>query len=154
VSGWSYIASSLRARAVARLAALAGAITAIGLAGVSAATAAGCSDTWKTAGSGLWSDASNWTAGVPTSSSDVCLPDTGTSYVVTATDSPVANSVTLGATTLGNSAAGTVRGTEWLTVDYCEGTSVRVTRGAVLVTDLRRHRSKLVRAGHSIFVAA
>jgi hypothetical protein len=57
-------------------------------------------------------------------------------------------------TTRGNSASGTVRGTEWLTTDYCEGTSVRVVRGAVLVTDLRRHRSKLVRAGHSIFVAA
>ncbi|HUO74957.1 MAG TPA: Ig-like domain repeat protein, partial [Solirubrobacteraceae bacterium] len=57
-------------------------------------------------------------------------------------------------TTQGNSASGTVRGTEWLTTDYCEGTGVRVVRGAVLVTDLRRHRSKLVSAGHSIFVAA
>jgi hypothetical protein len=57
-------------------------------------------------------------------------------------------------TTRGGSASGSVRGTEWLTEDFCDGTSVRVVRGAVLVRDLRRHRSKLVHAGHSIFVSA
>jgi hypothetical protein len=57
-------------------------------------------------------------------------------------------------TSRGHSASGSVRGTEWLTADYCDGTSVSVDRGAVLVTDLRRHRSKLVHAGHSTFVAA
>ncbi len=54
-------------------------------------------------------------------------------------------------TTRGRSASGSVRGTEWLTQDYCDGTNVHVTRGIVLVTDLVNHRSKLVHAGHSVF---
>jgi virginiamycin B lyase len=43
----------------------------------------------------------------------------------------------------------TVRGTRWLTVDRCDGTFTRVTNGAVVVRDFRRHRSVVVRAGHS-----
>ncbi len=43
----------------------------------------------------------------------------------------------------------TVRGTRWLTVDRCDGTFTRVTNGAVAVRDLVRHRTVLVRAGHS-----
>jgi streptogramin lyase len=48
----------------------------------------------------------------------------------------------------------TVRGTRWLTVDRCDGTLTRVTDGAVAVRDYRRHRSVLVRAGHSYLARA
>jgi hypothetical protein len=34
-------------------------------------------------------------------------------------------------------------------VDRCDGTLTRVTSGAVSVRDFRRHRTVLVRAGHS-----
>jgi hypothetical protein len=54
--------------------------------------------------------------------------------------------------TKGNYAAGAVQGTEWLTEDRCEGTVIRVTRDKVKVTDLVRHRSFTVRAGHSVLV--
>jgi streptogramin lyase len=43
----------------------------------------------------------------------------------------------------------TVRGTRWVTVDRCEATFTRVTEGAVAVRDYTRHRTVLVRAGHS-----
>ena len=48
----------------------------------------------------------------------------------------------------------TVRGTRWLTVDRCDGTLTRVTDGSVVVRDLRRHRSVLVRSGHSYLARA
>jgi streptogramin lyase len=48
----------------------------------------------------------------------------------------------------------TVRGTRWLTEDRCDGTLTRVTNGAVLVRDFRRHLSVLVRAGHSYLAKA
>jgi virginiamycin B lyase len=43
----------------------------------------------------------------------------------------------------------TVRGTRWLTVDRCDGTLTRVTGGSVAVRDFARHRTVVVRAGHS-----
>jgi hypothetical protein len=43
----------------------------------------------------------------------------------------------------------TVRGTRWLTVDRCDGTLTRVTDGSVAVRDYARHRTVVVRAGHS-----
>jgi streptogramin lyase len=43
----------------------------------------------------------------------------------------------------------TVRGTRWLTVDRCDGTLTRVTQGSVAVRDFTRHRTVVVRAGHS-----
>ena len=51
--------------------------------------------------------------------------------------------------THGRHSQATVRGTRWLTVDRCDGTLTRVTKGAVSVRDYRRHRTVLVRAGHS-----
>jgi len=54
--------------------------------------------------------------------------------------------------TQGNYAVGAVQGTEWLTEDLCEGTLIRVTRHRVKVTDLVRHRSHIVKAGHSILI--
>jgi hypothetical protein len=54
--------------------------------------------------------------------------------------------------TKGTYAVGAVQGTEWLTEDRCDGTLIRVTRDKVKVTDIVRHRSTVVRAGHSILV--
>ena len=51
-------------------------------------------------------------------------------------------------------AAGTVRGTKWLTEDRCGSTRVKVTRGRVAVQDLVRKRTRVVRAGRSLAVRA
>jgi archaeosine-15-forming tRNA-guanine transglycosylase len=51
--------------------------------------------------------------------------------------------------THGRNSQATVRGTRWVTVDRCDGTLTRVTEGAVAVRDKVRHRTVLVRAGHS-----
>jgi streptogramin lyase len=48
----------------------------------------------------------------------------------------------------------TVRGTRWLTEDRCDGTLTRVTNGAVVVRDYKRHRNVLVRADHSYLAKA
>jgi streptogramin lyase len=47
----------------------------------------------------------------------------------------------------GKSAVATVRGTAWLLRESCAGTFVSVSRGAVSVRDLVRHRTILLRAG-------
>ncbi len=49
--------------------------------------------------------------------------------------------------THGRDSVATVRGTRWVTTDRCIGTVTRVTEGKVLVRDLRKKRSVLVRAG-------
>ncbi|HKP21752.1 MAG TPA: hypothetical protein VJT68_09560, partial [Thermoleophilaceae bacterium] len=51
--------------------------------------------------------------------------------------------------TFGRHSQATVRGTRWLTADRCDGTLTRVAEGAVAVRDRARHRTVLVRAGHS-----
>ena len=56
--------------------------------------------------------------------------------------------------TRGRYAAATVRGTIWDTADRCDGTLVRVRRGAVTVTDFVRHKTVTVRAGHSYLAKA
>jgi hypothetical protein len=56
--------------------------------------------------------------------------------------------------TEGRYAAATVRGTIWLTEDFCDGTLVRVTRGVVTVRNLVTHATVRVTAGHSYFAAA
>jgi hypothetical protein len=48
----------------------------------------------------------------------------------------------------------TVRGTEWLTVDRCDGTLTRVTKGKVLVRERGTGRSKLLHKGESFFAHA
>jgi hypothetical protein len=50
--------------------------------------------------------------------------------------------------TRGRYAAGTVRGTAWTTTDRCDGTLIAVQLHSVLVTDLVKHITVLVRAGH------
>jgi hypothetical protein len=56
--------------------------------------------------------------------------------------------------TKGNYAAATVRGTEWLTEDLCEGTLIRVTRDRVAVSNLVNHRHITVTAGHRYLAKA
>jgi uncharacterized repeat protein (TIGR01451 family) len=53
--------------------------------------------------------------------------------------------------TRGRYSAATVRGTIWLTEDYCNGTLVRVQEGAVTVRDLVKNRTVNVTAGKSYF---
>jgi hypothetical protein len=56
--------------------------------------------------------------------------------------------------TRGRYAAATVRGTIWDTADRCDGTLVRVRRGAVIVTDFARNKTATVRAGRSYLAKA
>jgi hypothetical protein len=56
--------------------------------------------------------------------------------------------------THGRNSAATVRGTEWLTQDRCEGTRTKVRTGAVKVYDRAKRRSVLVRAGRSYLARA
>jgi hypothetical protein len=53
--------------------------------------------------------------------------------------------------TRGKGAVGTVRGTRWLTEDFCDGTRTTVAEGKVAVRDLRTGKTHVVRAGHSYF---
>ncbi len=50
--------------------------------------------------------------------------------------------------TRGRNSAGTARGTEWDTIDRCDGTLTVVRRGTVLVADPRRRVTVTVHAGH------
>jgi hypothetical protein len=56
--------------------------------------------------------------------------------------------------TRGRYAAGTVRGTSWTTTDRCDGTLIAVQQHSVLVTDLVKHKTILVRAGHRYLATA
>lgn len=56
--------------------------------------------------------------------------------------------------TRGRYAAATVRGTQWTTTDYCDGTLVSVQRDVVSVLDLVRHKTVTVTAGHRYFAKA
>jgi Ca2+-binding RTX toxin-like protein len=51
--------------------------------------------------------------------------------------------------TKGRYAAATIRGTRWQTLDRCDGTLIRVDRGAVAVKDLVKKKTVVVRAGDS-----
>ena len=67
-----------------------------------------CTKTWQ-GGSGLWSDAAQWSGtSIPTSSSDVCLP--AGSYTVTIVSSKVANTVTVGVSGAGSNPTLLVQG--------------------------------------------
>jgi hypothetical protein len=53
--------------------------------------------------------------------------------------------------TNGRYAAATVRGTTWLTEDFCDGTLIRVEQGVVEVQDHVHHRTVTLHAGQSYF---
>ncbi len=57
-------------------------------------------------------------------------------------------------TTSGRYASASVRGTQWLTEDRCNGTYVFVAFGAVRVTAFATHRSTLVKTKRSLLVKA
>jgi hypothetical protein len=56
--------------------------------------------------------------------------------------------------THGSHGVATVRGTEWVVADRCDGTLTKVAEGAVSVRDLTLHKRVLVTAGHSYFARA
>jgi hypothetical protein len=56
--------------------------------------------------------------------------------------------------TRGEHSTATVRGTAWGVRNRCDGTLTIVRRGTVVVTDLARHKSVVVHAGHSFLVHA
>jgi hypothetical protein len=56
--------------------------------------------------------------------------------------------------TRGRHAAATVRGTEWLTADRCDGTLTTVKKGVVAVTDFTRKKTVTVKAGKSYLAPA
>jgi uncharacterized repeat protein (TIGR01451 family) len=56
--------------------------------------------------------------------------------------------------TKGRYASGTVRGTNWLTEDYCDGTQIRVVSGVVQVYDFVLKRWKQVHPGEKYFAKA
>ena len=51
--------------------------------------------------------------------------------------------------TRGRYAAATVRGTNWLTADRCDGTLTKVKRGVIQVSDLPQRKQVTIRAGQS-----
>jgi hypothetical protein len=51
--------------------------------------------------------------------------------------------------TRGRHSTATVRGTEYVVKDECKGTTTRVLKGSVKVRDEVKHRTRIVRAGHS-----
>ena len=55
--------------------------------------------------------------------------------------------------TKGKYAAASIRGTQWLTQDRCDGTLVRVTQGSVQVRDFVKGINRVVNAG-SRYLAA
>ncbi len=78
-----------------RLGVLAVALALAGL--VSPAEAQSCTTSWTDASGGLWSDAGNWSAGVPDASDNACIVLPGT-YTVTLDVTATVNSLTLGRT--------------------------------------------------------
>ena len=56
--------------------------------------------------------------------------------------------------TKGRYAAATVRGTIWTTADRCDGTLVHSIKDSVTVNDLVRHKTVIVRSGHSYLALA
>ncbi len=56
--------------------------------------------------------------------------------------------------TQGKYSSATVRGTTWTTSDRCDGTLTAVKRGVVVVSDLRRRRQIVVRAGRAYLAKA
>ena len=56
--------------------------------------------------------------------------------------------------TRGRYSSGTVRGTNWITTDYCDGTDTRVVAGIVRVYDLVTGKFILLEAGQSYFAKA
>ena len=87
-----------------------------------------CTDSWTNAGGGDWSDSGNWSSGVPTSASQVCITLAGTYTVeITAAD---------GTETVAGFTIGGASGTQTLQIDVSaqltvNGTSSNQANGAI-----------------------
>ncbi len=60
------------------------------------ATPAGCTDSWTNTAGGSWDTASNWSAGVPTSTSNVCIAAAGSYTVLLGNETLTIASLTVG----------------------------------------------------------
>jgi uncharacterized repeat protein (TIGR01451 family) len=134
--------SSSRARPASRAASLVGALV-VALTPVLALTtrataaapsAIACQTSWTAAAGGSWSDPANWSAGVPTASTNACITKTGT-YTVHLTGVQNAAALSLGATT--GSQTLSIEGTcDALSGELHLGASSTVNPdGAVILTD-------------------
>jgi hypothetical protein len=56
--------------------------------------------------------------------------------------------------TKGKHGAATVRGTKWLTEDFCDSTKITVKQGTVVVRDFARKKNKVVKQGQSYVARA
>ena len=56
--------------------------------------------------------------------------------------------------TKGRYAAATTRGTLWSVADRCDGTLTHVSKDSVTVNDFVRHKTIILRAGHSYLAKA
>ncbi len=56
--------------------------------------------------------------------------------------------------TKGRYATASIRGTTWDTIDRCDGTLIRVTKGRILVTDLKQRKDVTLKAGQSYLAKA
>jgi len=56
--------------------------------------------------------------------------------------------------TKGRYSSGTVRGTNWLTTDFCNGTEIRVVAGIVQVRDFVKKKTVRVKPGQTYFAQA
>jgi hypothetical protein len=85
-----------------------------------------CTDSWKTAASGQWSVAANWSTGaVPTSSDNACITVAGT-YTVTLTDGYSVSTLTLGGPS----------GTQTLSIQAPAGHNAQLTLSATPGSDV------------------
>jgi hypothetical protein len=56
--------------------------------------------------------------------------------------------------TKGRYATASIRGTTWDTIDRCDGTLIRVTKGRIVVTDLKKHKNVTLKAGQTYLAKA
>jgi hypothetical protein len=56
--------------------------------------------------------------------------------------------------TKGRYASAAIRGTTWDTIDRCDGTLIKVTKGKVVVTDFKKHKTITLKAGQSYLAKA
>jgi hypothetical protein len=100
-------------RGIPRFLAVGAVALGLGFIGVGPAHASGgCTDSWMNASGGTWDTPANWSAGIPTSTSSVCISAAGTYTVVVGNETISVANLTVGGTgstatlQIGNSGAG------------------------------------------------
>src|ERR1700733_14464186 len=111
----------------AALAVAAASVGSMGIVAVATGTPSGATpctgDTWTNAAGGSWSTAGDWSAGVPTSTTNVCITTPGT-YTVDISSSATAANLQLG---------GATSGTQTLEVDGTSTSNTLTLDGAATV---------------------